>query len=332
MSNIKLHYSVKTELTKNEQSYDMTAALQLLKQIQQHGNLRAAAKSCAFSYRKSWDILKQSSDLFGTPLVNTQQGKGSQVTTLGKILLNTAETSNQLINERLTTSAEHANALIQTTLSSIQSLNIIASDSEKLNQLREQHKNISLYFDGSQQALTAYDDGRCEIAGFHISAKKNTRQLSTYCQYLNKKDNFVLLEKRTQGIISHPKQPLHSLQEIIDRDLLFVNRQSGSGTRQLIDLLLQNENIKPDELKGYYHEEHTHLAIASMVSSGQANAGIGIESAAEELKLHFSPLNDEYYFLVFKNRSPLINQVLLQLFSQQSVQIMGYQSFIKFLS
>jgi molybdate transport repressor ModE-like protein len=312
----------------------MESVTRLLKEIQNHGNLRAAASSCHYSYRKAWDILKQFKTLFDSALVDTQQGKGSQLTALGKIILDNAEKNNQLFSSNLTEAASKANTSIHAIQSFTQPVRIIASDSEKLSKLRHQHRFIELHFDGSGQALSAYAEGRCDIAGFHISAKNNnSEQISAYCQHLNQKnDQFILLEKRLQGIISHPERPLQSLRQIIDQQLIFVNRQSGSGTRQLLDLLLQEEDINPEQLNGYYHEEHTHLAIASMISSGQADAGIGIHSAAEHLKLHFTPLCSEYYFLVFKTLSSPIQRILTLLYEQQIPQIMNYNDFIKFIT
>lgn len=334
MSNIKLNYTLKTELIHNKKPYDMATVTGLLEEIQAHGNLRAAASSCHYSYRKAWNILKQFKILFGSDLVNTKQGKGSQLTTLGMMILHTTKENNRLFSDQLTAAAIKTNTSIQEELSITQAIRIIASDSEKLNKLRQQHKGVSIQFDGSSQALTAYQQGRCEMAGFHISAKKNnSEQLSVYCRQLSQKDDqFILLEKRLQGMISHPDRPVHSLQQLVDQQLIFVNRQTGSGTRQLIDLLLNEENINPEELNGYYHEEHTHLAIASMIYSGQADAGIGIQSAAEHLNLNFSPLSSEYYFLVFKTLSPSIQLILKLVFDKQLPQIMNYDSFIKFIT
>jgi putative molybdopterin biosynthesis protein len=79
----------------------------------------------------------------------------------------------------------------------------------------------------------------------------------------------------------------------------FVNRQSGSGTRLLTDQLLQIERISPESIVGYGDSaEDSHLAVAAAVASGAADAGVGIEAAAQRYGLHFVPLADEDYFLV----------------------------------
>ncbi|WP_198242885.1 substrate-binding domain-containing protein [methane-oxidizing endosymbiont of Gigantopelta aegis] len=179
-----------------------------------------------------------------------------------------------------------------------QKLRIIASDSEKLNKLRQQQLPLSLQIEGSSQALLAYAEGKCEMAGFHIAVDDANKELmDQFCQYLNhKNDQFILLEQRQQGLMSHPDKPVNTLQQLIEQKLQFVNRQTGSGTRLLLDNLLKKHHIQPQQLQGYYHEEHTHLAVATMIISRQADAGLGIESVAKQLNLHFSAITREYYF------------------------------------
>jgi molybdate-binding protein len=66
----------------------------------------------------------------------------------------------------------------------------------------------------------------------------------------------------------------------------------------LIDHLMFEHSIVPTALSGYLgRSEHTHVAVASCVASGTADAGIGVEAAALEFGLHFTPLAEETYFL-----------------------------------
>ncbi len=330
MSNIKIHYSLKTGLMVNTHYYDLDTAIRLLNEIEKQGNLRAAANSCGYSYRKAWDILKQLENLLGSTLVDMQRGRGTHTAELGLKLIEIDQENKQLFNDNLTTATNKATTSLQTVLSGIQPLKIVASDSEKLQQLRQQHLPIELHIDGSGQALAAYAEGKCDAAGFHIAAEDNPKQLETYNRYLDQKnDHFILLEQRQQGLISHPDRPVDSFQQLVDQQLIFVNRQGDSGTRLLLDRLLKQQKFSPEQLNGYYHEEHTHLAVASMIASRQADAGLGIQSAANRLKLHFSPVTREYYFLVFKSLTEQLQQILTILDKQQTRQIMNYNTFLK---
>jgi putative molybdopterin biosynthesis protein len=79
----------------------------------------------------------------------------------------------------------------------------------------------------------------------------------------------------------------------------FVNRQPGSGTRLLMDHLLQVEDIDAARIDGYETRlEDTHVAVAAAVAAGQADVGPGIEAAAAQFDLAFVPLVEEDYFLV----------------------------------
>ncbi len=319
------------QLTVDETHYELDAVLRLLNEVQKHGNLRVAASRCGYSYRKAWDRLKQLETLFDAKLVNMQRGKGSQLSPLGQKLLEIEQENKRFFNDALTTAADKAHDVLQALLPVRQELRIVASDSEKLSKLRQQQLPLSLQIEGSSQALLAYAEGKCDMAGFHIAVDNaNKEQLDQFCQYLDhKSDQFILLEQRQQGLMSHPDKPVNTLQQLIDQKLQFVNRQVGSGTRLLLDNLLKKHHIRPQQLPGYFHEEHTHLAVASMIISRQADAGLGIESVAKQLNLHFSAITREFYFLVFKSLTPELKHILNRLNPQCLTQIMNYNAFVE---
>jgi putative molybdopterin biosynthesis protein len=64
--------------------------------------------------------------------------------------------------------------------------------------------------------------------------------------------------------------------------------------------MLQDHGIDHGDIKGYYTEEFTHLAVAAAIASGVADVGVGIEAAARRLKLDFMPLFVEDYYLLGK--------------------------------
>ena len=90
-----------------------------------------------------------------------------------------------------------------------------------------------------------------------------------------------------------------AIEELASGSWRFVNRQPGSGTRLLMDHLLQQAGVRPEAIEGYFaRTEHTHVAVAAAVASGAADVGLGIEAAAREFGLDFRPLVDEDYYLV----------------------------------
>jgi molybdate-binding protein len=87
------------------------------------------------------------------------------------------------------------------------------------------------------------------------------------------------------------------LRDLARARVRFVNRQSGSGTRLLLDRLLAAERLRAAQIHGYPQEEFTHAAVAATVASGMADAAFGIEAAARQHGLAFVPLATERYFL-----------------------------------
>jgi molybdate-binding protein len=75
-----------------------------------------------------------------------------------------------------------------------------------------------------------------------------------------------------------------------------VNRQAGSGTRMLLEMMLERAGIDFDAINGWNSAEFTHSAVAAYIASGMADVGIGMRTAAEQFKLGFIPLQRERYF------------------------------------
>jgi len=111
----------------------------------------------------------------------------------------------------------------------------------------------------------------------------------------------VHLARREQGLIvrrGNPKKIL-GLEGLARRDVMFVNRQPGSGTRVLLDYELKRLQIDPAGIRGYERDEFTHMAVGVAVASGLADAGLGVRSAANALDLDFLRVGEEQYDLVF---------------------------------
>src|SRR5438552_17231683 len=78
-----------------------------------------------------------------------------------------------------------------------------------------------------------------------------------------------------------------------------VNRNQGSGTRALIDRLL--EGVKP---VGYPVQPRNHNAVAAAVSQGRADWGLTLDTVARNAGLGFLPVQEERYdFVVPKSRA-----------------------------
>jgi putative molybdopterin biosynthesis protein len=89
---------------------------------------------------------------------------------------------------------------------------------------------------------------------------------------------------------------------LVREDVVFVNRQRGSGTRILLDYLLNKGGLRASDITGYNREEFTHMNVAVRVASGRADCGLGIQAAATALDLDFIPVEEERYDLIIPTR------------------------------
>jgi molybdate-binding protein len=133
-----------------------------------------------------------------------------------------------------------------------------------------------------------------------------------YLQWLDPARHvLVQLAYRTQGLFVPRGNPkgVRSIADLARPELRFVNRQRGSGTRMLLDLLLADGGISPQVIHGYESAEFTHAAVAAFIASGMADVGFGLETAARRFGLDFLPILRERYFFACEaaaiERAPL---------------------------
>ena len=172
------------------------------------------------------------------------------------------------------------------------------------NELMDQEEPISLASThaGSLGGLQALKRGTTHLAGAHLyDPKSQDYNFPFLAKYLPGVDvQVVNLAIRHQGLIvpkGNPKD-IKGIQDLADRDLVFINRQRGAGTRILFDDHLKKAKISAYQILGYDHEEFTHMAVAVNVLSGSADCGMGIYAAARALDLDFVPLARERYDLI----------------------------------
>jgi len=155
---------------------------------------------------------------------------------------------------------------------------------------------------GSLGGLMALKKKTCHMAGSHLlDAETGEYNVSYIKRYLKGvKVSIFHLVMRDQGLIIARGNPkgIEGIEDLTRDDIVFVNRQAGSGTRVLFDYKLGQSGIKPESIKGYDSEEFTHMAVAVDVLSGTADCGMGIFAAAKALNLDFISMEREQYDLI----------------------------------
>lgn len=154
---------------------------------------------------------------------------------------------------------------------------------------------------GSMGGLIALRRGEAHIAGTHLLDEASGEYNIPFIRRLipEKKVVLINLTYRQQGFVvkrGNPKN-IKGFDDLLRDDVVFINRQSGSGTRLLTDNHLKEMNIDSSVIRGYGREEYTHMGVASAVVSNMADTGIAVFSAAKALGLDFIPVAMERYDL-----------------------------------
>jgi len=188
---------------------------------------------------------------------------------------------------------------------------MIGSHDLSIDVLVDQIKKEELGFElniqsvGSLSGLVSLKRGECHLAGAHLLDPKtgqyNKKHINDF--FKNYQEIAVMnLVNREQGLMVKKDNP-KKIEKIIDlkeKDIKFINRQRGSGTRVLFDYLLDENNIDKKVIQGYNTEELTHMGAAVQIAEGSADSALGIRAAAEAAGLDFIPIKKEKYDIIFK--------------------------------
>ena len=284
---------------------DTRRLIELLYGLLDTAVLRDAARQAGMSYRAAWGLLRRCRDELGLDLVRMERGTGTRLTALGESLVEMDGAARLALGEVHASWEARMRALVTPALQAAQddslALKLFASHDLALSDWIENGRQVPLKvsWHGTEDALAALARGECDLAGFHVPETWSAAQLSAWLRRWLKPGLHVAVPvmRRTQGLIVPRGNPLqlHSLADVAARQARLVNRQRGSGTRSLIDQILDANGIPPARIEGYAHEEFTHDAVAATVAGGLADAGFGIQAAAARYDTDFVPLVVERY-------------------------------------
>ena len=189
---------------------------------------------------------------------------------------------------------------------------------------------------GSLAGLIALRRGESHFSGSHLldpeTGEYNFSYIKKYLPGI--KIRVVGMVKRQQGLMVLKRNPkgIHSLEDLVRDDVVYINRQPGAGTRVLLDYQLDKLGIAVENVNGYAQEEYTHLMVAAAISSGRADCGMGIAAAAQSMGLDFVPLYEERYDLIVREEyvesayfKAVLNILNNESFKKDILALPGYQ-------
>lgn len=187
-------------------------------------------------------------------------------------------------------------------------ISMVGSHDMSLSLLRQMVKDVNAKMDlvtvqtGSLGGILALKKGVTHLATTHIlDPDEKIYNLPILKKYLaQQKWRLIHIAKRIIGIAVKKGNPksIRKIEDIANPGVKFVNRQHGSGTRILFDLLLVEKGIERCRIDGYEREEPSHTRVGIMIKESVADCGITIYSVAKLFDLDFIPLAEEDFDLV----------------------------------
>lgn len=169
-----------------------------------------------------------------------------------------------------------------------------------------QNGTVSLRnYTGSYDGLVELYKGSVSIASAHLwDSDTNTYNIPYVRRLLPGIPCVIIrLVTRVQGFYvakGNPKK-ISSWNDVTIPNLVFINREKGSGVRILIDEHLRKLNINASSINGYNFEVFSHFAAASAVSRGEADLAVGNEKTALQVQnIDFIPMQKEHCDLIIK--------------------------------
>ena len=156
----------------------------------------------------------------------------------------------------------------------------------------------------SRLALTWLSEGKVHIAGSHLEDDATGEFNLPYLRQEFPGEDFcvVTFASWEEGLVVAPGNPkrIRKIEDLARRNIRFVNREPGSGSRCLLDKRLEKAGIESDKVHGYERVAYGHLAAAHCVVSGEADVCLATRSAAQAFGLDFTALHSERYDLVMQ--------------------------------
>jgi putative molybdopterin biosynthesis protein len=282
---------------------------ELLTAVLEVGSIRHAAQELGCSYRYLWGSLRKWEQVLGEPLIIWSQGHKARPTQFAERLLWSERRARTRMQPHIEALRSDLSRVISEARDERHQLLTVQASHDMALSVLQRHVaktadlHLDIRFQGSGDALRGLNDRQCLVAGFHVPALRAAAPaFAKALKPLLKPGRHKLIgcSRRVQGLMVRREHAalIRTFPDVIRHRLRFVNRQTGSGTRMLIDHLMHEHSIGAEDLAGYEGlTEETHVAVALCVASGLADAGVGIEAAALEFGLHFEPLVEENYFL-----------------------------------
>lgn len=283
---------------------------QVLRAIDERLSIIAASRALGIPYTSVWEIISRIERLAGGRIVIARRGGmgggGARLTALGRRLLKAYEEGVRM----LATAGLHA----PLHPSSSPQLLMAHSSDPLLDMILERlsHEGCSArcFCVGSGLSLAMLSLEEADVAGIHLYDPQTGSYNEPYLERFWLRDKVARLGGYERQLVMAYGERVRArsldeiLKALLSGELRLANRNRGSGTRILIDHLLEQAGKKvgadPRRVRGYEKEHYTHEEVARSIASGDADAGLLLRCVADEHDLpwmHVAWERYEYYAL-----------------------------------
>ena len=158
----------------------------------------------------------------------------------------------------------------------------------------------------SSQALALLKEGYVHIAGTHLRDEASGESNLPEIARLFPKEPVAVISFAVweEGIVTARGNPeaVKGVEDFARRDISIANRETGAGSRLLLDSYLKRLKIPVRRVRGYNRLASGHLSAAWQVHSGAADCCIATRATARAFGLGFVPLVSERYDLAIRRR------------------------------
>jgi molybdate-binding protein/DNA-binding XRE family transcriptional regulator len=176
----------------------------------------------------------------------------------------------------------------------------------------------------STTALESLARGEIHVAGTHLYDPDSTEYNVPFVRRIMRDRAAVLITLGIweEGLVVRPGNPcnVRTVADLAQPGIAIVNREPGSGARQVLEHALHQERIPLTAVHGFDYVVFSHLDVAREVWAGRADAGVSAAAIATAFGLGFVPLQQVRYDIVILKaylHDPLVEQLLNTLSSHR---------------
>jgi putative molybdopterin biosynthesis protein len=310
----------------------------LLQLIRDHGSLLAASRIIGIPYSRVWEMISRIERVIGERIIERRRGAkgGARLTPAGERLLQEYARSYARLTGRIfSVEGTGSKPQHETRIIYAGSHDILVS---RLLDTIIGAGNYELHWIGSINGIVSLLLREASITGIHIldttSGEYNIPFLKKY--YGGSGLLIVRGWERSIGLASRINKTLEDLlRGIVRGELRIVNRNPGSGSRILLDNILDKAiteaGLDPRDkrriVKDYDTITYTHTEVAETIASGEADVGVCIEYVARSYGLKFHRIRWEKFDLLFREEDKALVDRISRIIRDKGLQIKDYPGY-----